>query len=140
MVNFIYTAREHHGVRSAQELLSKHAAFIARKAAKGGRWAVHEDAATLVGQVGGNSWMADCPYCNSGIALDPEFGVACCFGCGAVYRDIVMPNEKARAAIEATLLARPAMRTRSWLPTETVDVLVAENVEHGLPARKGGKS
>lgn len=37
-----------------------------------------------------------------------------------------------RPDIEALTLGRPAPSTRNWLPGETLDELLAENMEHGL--------
>lgn len=136
MVTFIYTARERHGVPSEEALLVRHARWFAIKARRGMRFRVHHVYDVLQVRLDGNTWVADCPGCSAGIAIEPEWSVACCFGCGAVYRNFDMPDRAARAQIEATLLARPQWQTRAWLPGETVADLERENAEHGLPPRK----
>lgn len=145
MVAFVYTAREHHMVRSEHELLKRLQAFIAKKATRGARFVVHADESPLVARVDSNSWLSDCPSCNAGIAIEPEWGVACCFSCGAVYRNLVVPTPDDRAAIEEVLLARPFAPIRTWLPTESVEDLQAQNLARGLPvtnapdARRGSR-
>ena len=70
--------------------------------------------------------IADCPDCNSGIALHPTVDRAGCVDCGAIW-PVVFPAEL--EAIAAVLEVRP-MAHRHWTPSETVADLQAENVEH----------
>lgn len=84
---------------------------------------------TLPAYVSDNRWVADCPACNGGIACWSENPRGACYDCGRIYR-IRFPDN--REAIEAVLAARPVQR-RHWLLGETVDMLKAENIEHGLP-------
>lgn len=139
MLAFLYTAREHHMVRSAGDLLARHRAFIERKARQGARFVVHPDESILVARVDSNSWLSDCPSCNAGVAIEPEWGIACCFSCGAVFRNIVVPDAETREQIEDALLARPFAPVRTWLPTESVADLHEQNLVRGLPIRPMGK-
>ena len=50
-------------------------------------------------------------------------------GCGTEY-SVIWPNRKLRRQIETVLSTRP-YENRNWWPWETVDQLVAENLEHG---------
>lgn len=52
-----------------------------------------------------------------------------CSACGLVTA-VDWPTE--RETIERILAARPAPDTRNWLPQETLDDLMRENVAHGL--------
>lgn len=73
-------------------------------------------------------WKCDCPCGNWPIA-DPDWGVAICFQCGALYRPTFPPNV---AEIEAILLKRPSTANQNWLPEETALELEAENIVHGV--------
>lgn len=83
----------------------------------------------LVARVNHNRWLANCPFCDSGIALTPGWNEGRCFECGAVYKHVLFPDDP--AAIAQALEARP-LKHRNWFPHETVAVLRAENVEHGV--------
>lgn len=78
--------------------------------------------------VTGGFWKLLCD-CGNAPSVEPSWKLACCFECGAMYEDVVIPDEWRE--IEATLLARPLMATRNWLPGETVDELLSETSEHG---------
>ena len=82
----------------------------------------------LVARIDAGRWLDDC-VCGDAPVIDPEWSLACCFTCGRIYRHIQMPQNA--AAIEATLLQRP-MQHRFWFPRETVQMLQAENVAHGV--------
>jgi hypothetical protein len=132
MVPFFYGPRERHpGVDSVETYRSAHAVFIARKAAKGARYVVHEDAAEYVARIEANSWLVDCA-CGNGCLTDPEFGIACCYGCGAVLTTVTFPEPVALAQLEALLVARPLPKTRNWTAEEPVDAIVAENEAKGI--------
>lgn len=84
----------------------------------------------LVGRIDAGRWLGDCA-CGDAPVIDPEWGLACCLTCGAVYTTtIVLPSNG--AALEAALVARPAMATRFWVPGETVADLQAENAARGV--------
>jgi hypothetical protein len=74
-------------------------------------------------------WVLDCP-CGNGCAVDPYWGIALCFECGAQFSAIPIPPMI--ADIEQLLGVRP-MSQRNWFPHESVDALVRENVKHNLP-------
>lgn len=74
-------------------------------------------------------WLLRC-VCGNAPSVDPEWRLACCLECGAVFEQVAVPADY--QAIEAVLLLRPAMRNQNWLPTETLDDLRAENAAHGV--------
>lgn len=85
-----------------------------------------------VAYVNWGRWVADCPRADCANAEQlvrgaPRF--ACSF-CG--YTCSVSWPDEAKRIVEA-LAARPVPSTRNWLPGETVAMLEAENVEHGVP-------
>mgnify|MGYP000852484951 CR=1 FL=1 len=129
MVPFLYTAREHHGVPTAAALRRRHQQAIALKARAGMRYTVHTDPQPVQAFVSAGSWVVVCPSCGSGCATDPAWGLACCFGCGAVFERVVFPSDP--AAIEAALVERVHVPTRNWQPSESVADLRAENVRFG---------
>lgn len=85
-------------------------------------------------------WLVDCPdlACRSAqvaCATDPRF---LCNGClnarhPGCWLTVRWPGRVERQEIERLLLLRP-VEHRNWWPGETVAMLRAENVEHGLPA------
>ena len=130
-IPFIATAREQHLVRTPDDYLRKHAAFIERQQRAGARYAVHDSAAPVVAWVDHNEWKVLCG-CGAANATHPEWGLACCYGCGAVHRTVVFPADV--AGIEAALLKRGRPSERHWFPGETVDTLNAENIAAGIEA------
>lgn len=81
--------------------------------------------------VGAGAWRVLC-RCGEAPPADPEWRLACCSGCGAIYEGVLFPEDI--AAIEAVLLKRPNHVHRNWRAGETVESLTAENVAHGDPA------
>jgi hypothetical protein len=132
-VAFIFTAREHHNVRSVQDYRARHAAEIARKARRGARFTVHEVTTPVVARIDGNTWCIDCPDCRAGNATDPAWQIACCFACGAVSTVITFPDAEMVADIEAALLTRDRPWNRHWLPHQTLFDVVFDNMEFGAP-------
>lgn len=124
MVPFILGPREHHGVTSASEYEQAQRNAIARLKASGARFDVHDVATPLVAFVSANNWVVDCE-CGAGNAVDPTWGVACCFACGAVHRSIVFPGD--RVEVEAVLLDRTNPQQRHWVPGESPAQLREEN-------------
>lgn len=53
--------------------------------------------------VSGGSWVVSCD-CGNAPSADPDWMLALCFECGAVYEQVAFPGN--RAEIEAKLLAR----------------------------------
>jgi hypothetical protein len=74
----------------------------------------------------GGKWIVTCS-CGDCPMASPRWNEARCFSCGAIYRGIVWPTD--RAAIESALARRPAA-FRAWLPGETADDLRVENAAH----------
>ena len=83
----------------------------------------------LVARVDFGRWLGDCP-CGDAPVIDPEWSLACCLTCGAIYRAIVMPDDA--KAIEAALLERPYPLNRFWFTYETVDDLRAETAANAV--------
>ena len=88
-------------------------------------------ATSLAAYVNEGRWVADCPNCGSGIALDRDWADGRCLGLayGFVY-PITWPSNA--DAIESALIVRNRLN-QSWVTTETVSDLHAENTAHGLP-------
>lgn len=75
-------------------------------------------------------WFVDC-RCGNGASLSPDWHLACCFLCGAIYHGVTMPEDW--EAIETVLLARAEPSTRNYHVPETLEMLIAENERHGVP-------
>lgn len=125
----IETARHQHLVRNEAALRAKQASFIARLAAKGHSARVHESHEPVEAHINHGRWLGFCE-CGNGVALDPDFEAAYCFGCGAIHRSVVYPED--RLNIEHVLLARPKTENRNWALGETLIELLADNGEHGV--------
>lgn len=89
----------------------------------------HESASTIVMGVNHGRWIATCPECRAGLGALRHSERAHCFSCGAVF-PVVWPEPLDEDRIVRLLLARPPIH-RNWEPTETIDVLVADNLAHG---------
>ena len=79
----------------------------------------------------GGKWIVKCE-CGDCPLASPGWNIARCLQCGAVYQSLTWPPN--REEIERALLARWTANVRTWLPTETLDALLAQNAEH-LPLR-----
>lgn len=132
MQTVILSPREYHNARSLAELRRKHQAFLSRKRRAGHRVAHHVMPMPVVARIDHGSWVADCP-CGAGMAVEPDWGVALCFGCGAEH-SITLPEASDRETLEALLLARPHMKNRNWHPSESLTSIRNENTQFGLPA------
>jgi hypothetical protein len=120
-----------HGARSPEEYLEKQRAHLAQLRAAYPQHGFGEPAVsalTALAWVSGGRWVVTCP-CGNCPSADPEWRLAACFECGAVYRGVAFPA--ARQRIEALLLARPHRQNRHWLPQESVAALERENHAHG---------
>ena len=71
-------------------------------------------------------WVADCS-CNNGILVRPANREAWCSLCHT-ESGIRWPDDP--DAIERTLSARPPLN-RNWVPGETTEKLLSENIIHG---------
>ena len=125
-----------------EQYLALQAGAIARNAAMApGRYAgvlPHLRPERLVAYINEGRWIVDCVAmtmqdvrCRNGCATAPAWGVACCFSCGAIYRDLTFPA--GADAIVRTLARRPELATQNWRPEETLADLEAENMAHGVP-------
>lgn len=96
--------------------------------------------ATIHARVYEGRWIVDCPDMGCGGAhvassTDRRFFCNQCHnhGVGGRWVTVLWPSEEERQTIERLLLLRP-MPNRNWWPGETVGLLRAENIEHGLAA------
>lgn len=128
MVPFLFSPREHHHVQSVEAYRAAHTAFVARRAAQGARYAVHDSPEPLTARIDANTWLVDCE-CGAGNATDPEWGIACCFGCGAVHETITFPADA--ALIESLLVARSDVQRRGWDAGQSLIDLIRESVTVG---------
>lgn len=86
--------------------------------------------------VNSGRWMVECGDCYTAVLVDPDDLRFYCPGCATsgFWKRIVMPME--RGEIERLLLLRPGWQAnaphRNWLPDETVQDLVQENLVHGV--------
>jgi hypothetical protein len=80
-------------------------------------------------------WVAQCECMNAQLVTeaDPRFYCVECFNVAFAgrWRTVTFPAEV--PAIEVVLQERPERRRQNWEPGETVELLEAENIEHGLP-------
>jgi hypothetical protein len=86
--------------------------------------------------VSGGRWVVMCPCGGAQLASREEHRFFCidCLNVavGGQWRRVHWPEDA--ADIEAVLLRRPDPETRTWLPTQTLSDLLAENTDHGLDA------
>ena len=81
-------------------------------------------------------WVADCPQdgCMGAMDVTPGEPALCsyCFNCGIDFRwrRVIFPEDI--EGIEAALRVRLLPETANWVPGETVDALIAENIAHGI--------
>jgi len=74
-------------------------------------------------------WLVWCE-CGNYPSVHPEWRIACCFECGAIFQDLEIPSNASE--IEAVLVKRPRAANRGWLPPQTVADLEQENKDNGL--------
>ena len=86
-----------------------------------------EIAAASAPYISVGQWVMDCA-CKNAPSVSIEWDLACCFECGAIYRSLPFPPD--RAAIESVLLQR-IRRARNWTPAETLADLIAQNLANG---------
>lgn len=80
-------------------------------------------------------WVVECPDCHSAqlaCRTDPRF---LCVECGNIavegrWRSVVWPSDV--AGVEAALEQRDDAVNQNWVPGETVDDLLEENLENGV--------
>ena len=99
-----------------------------RSKAFGGAYETTRNRKRVLAYANHGRWVADCP-CNGAEVVEPGEDMLC--GSCAMTSSVQFPDEKTVAGIEAALGQRPVLH-RNWDPDETVDELVAQNIEHGL--------
>lgn len=115
-----------HGVRSEAEYRLRAKSFLLRH---GLQPILVERTERPEAYVSDSRWVIDCD-CGNGPSASPEWGIAICLECGAVYRP-TFPEDL--GDVEAALLARPSPRNRHWHPErETAADLRHENRAHGI--------
>lgn len=79
-------------------------------------------------------WIARCPagLCTNAVAVNRHQQRFTCLGEGGCGWTSPLEWPMDPEMIEALLSVRPDVRTRSWLPGETLDDLAVENAQHGL--------
>ena len=125
----IETARHQHRVRDERALREQHTKSMAKARAFGDSVQVHTSAHEVHAYINHGKWVGMCE-CGSGVATDPAFAAAYCFGCGAIHNNVVFPAD--RLEIEHLLLARPRSENRNWDARDTLVKLLADNGEHGV--------
>lgn len=95
----------------------------------------------LIARVNSGVWIASCPCGAEGIPAPGgvvwfDMPLVWCIRCGnqgvgGGWRPITVPPEEERQRIEAVLLCRPNPADRNWEPSESVEVLMQQNLEHG---------
>lgn len=98
-----------------------------------------------VARVDHSRWIADCPDPECGGAefvsfADPRFFCCECRNKAIdhAYLPVELPSTTDRGDIEELLLARSSGESRNWLPSETVDDLLAQNRAHGVEPKPKG--
>ena len=103
--------------------------YIFDRLTDGGRrplpFEVH-DGGTIDAYVSRGRWVADCA-CNGAELVAPNQEMVC-GSCGA-RNAVKFPDT--RSKIESVLLQREPFR-QNWQPDETVDELIAQNIENGI--------
>jgi hypothetical protein len=94
--------------------------------------AMADQGSTAHARLNWGRWIADCasPWCTSALQLDPGMTAMRCWDCGWETTHIAWPDDP--DAIAWVLALRPDEKNRNYEPGETLDVLVAENVAHGI--------
>lgn len=128
---------EAHNVRTPEEYRAYQARVIAHNRAHlpQRRWRDPFVADVAVQPfVNAGRWVVSCPACANAPLYDPEWQLACCCECGAIFEEVEPPAEW--RAIETLLMARP-LGNRHWMPGEPLAELARDNQAHGL-APDGG--
>lgn len=85
-----------------------------------------------VARVNHGRWVATCPWCDAKMLTSLEWGVAYCAECGARYGAGMVEFPDEASEIERLLCRRAKRETQNWKPGETIEDLIADNVEHGV--------
>lgn len=123
----------HQGVKSAASYLAAQAKYLQINREAGVDDAVpheateRERAKASAPFINIGQWKMTCA-CGNAPSVSFEWDLACCWECGAIYRNLPCPREKAR--IELVLTQRDR-RGRNWDLAETLSALIDENITHG---------
>lgn len=102
--------------------------FLASNAASGAPFTVDTQRFAFIGN---GAWRITCTKCGEPPCTDPDWGVSCCFYCGAIHTNIVFPDNYRE--IEALLVKRHVPHQRNWAPPETLEDLINEQIAAGDP-------
>lgn len=123
------------GIRNAEEYATRQRQEIAKGRANlpalnwRNPWPSPDKAKAFIS---GGRWVVACTTsgCANAPLTHPDWKVARCFECGAVYEDVEFPEQIAE--ISALLVKRPYPANRNWTPGESVEELRAENAAFGV--------
>jgi hypothetical protein len=100
---------------------------------------VHKAETKPAAFISGGRWLVECTECGNCPVIEPDWKLALCYECGAVYEDIDMPED--RTEIERLLLLRKSSYSvRYWNPHLTLDHLREENKLLGVGGNDDGIS
>ena len=94
---------------------------------------------SLVAYISTGRWVIQCDACLSAVVGEPTDPVFCCTACGSggVWKRAIYPPPALKAGIEKVLLMRPGFRNaapkRNWTPTESLGLLMRQNIAAGDP-------
>jgi hypothetical protein len=84
--------------------------------------------------IGQGAWRVTCA-CGEVPPADPNWKLACCAGCGAIFEGLQFPDN--REQIEAVLSLRRDPTTRNWRAPWPVDLLIRQNLKNHMPVPAG---
>ncbi len=130
----IFGPRELHGIATARQYrtLVKRTMAKGRAAYPALTWPPPHDVPLQPPHrivVNRSRWQVPCD-CGNYPLYDPEWQIAGCLDCGAIY---VGPPPRLWRQLRDLLLARPRLENRNWVG-EPLDVILAENVANGVGA------
>jgi hypothetical protein len=114
-------------LRTFSELLRAQRAHLSRNPAASEPREISEP---INAYIGNGAWRIRCA-CGEATHAEPDVHAAACFGCGAIYVNVVFPDNF--AAIEELLVKRPIQSHRNWQEPETMEDLVKEQLAYGDP-------
>ncbi len=121
-------------VKTQADAKLHHATDIRKKKANGMDVTLRRLATPVTARVDWGRWIADCPACTSGVAVQHDWTEAYCYGCGAVLTAVTWPDDKDEA--EAVLTLRQQKAQFYFPERETVEHLRAQNALHGVPEKE----
>jgi len=140
MTAAIFTAEDKHhpipglpGLTAAERIVATHWPAFHRS----GLPSTTNHSVQAYAEVNHGRWTIRCPWCvtcHNASAEDHRFFCTHCSNGagGGQWVSVIWPEE--RDEIETLLGNRPLPEQRNWVPTETVEDLRRENIEHGVVA------